>query len=47
MDYIETAVCERMKKVVTGEDQDGISHSVNWKVADLLSTANYLNIIIN
>lgn len=31
MDYIETAVCERMKKVVTGEDQDGISHSVNWK----------------
>ena len=31
MDYIETAVCERMKKVVTGEDQDGISHSVNWQ----------------
>lgn len=31
MDYIETAVCERMKKVVTGEDQDGISPTVNWK----------------
>lgn len=31
MDYIETAICERMKKVVTGEDKDGISPVVNWK----------------
>ena len=31
MDYIETAICERMKKVVTGEDQNGISPIVNWK----------------
>lgn len=30
MDYIESAVCERMKKVVTGEDKDGISTAVNW-----------------
>ncbi len=30
MDYIESAICERMKKVVTGEDQDGISRTVNW-----------------
>ena len=30
MDYIETAICERLKKVVTGEDQDGISQKVNW-----------------
>lgn len=30
MDYIETAICERLKKVVTGEDQDGISKTVNW-----------------
>ena len=31
MDYIESAICERMKKVVTGEDQDGISSDVNWQ----------------
>lgn len=31
MDYIETAICERMKKVVTGADQDGISPATNWK----------------
>ena len=30
MDYIESAICERMKKVVTGEDQNGISSTVNW-----------------
>ena len=30
MDYIETAICERMKRVVTGEDQDGISPTVEW-----------------
>lgn len=30
MDYIESAICERMKKVVTGEDQNGISPAVNW-----------------
>lgn len=31
MDYIESAVCERLKNVVSGNDEDGISHSVNWK----------------
>lgn len=31
MDYVETAVCERMKKIVTGEDTYGISKAVNWK----------------
>lgn len=30
MDYIETAICERMQDVVTGKDQDGISEKVNW-----------------
>lgn len=30
MDYIETAICDRLKKVVTGEDKDGISEKVNW-----------------
>ena len=30
MDYVETAICERLKNVVTGEDQDGISKDVNW-----------------
>lgn len=30
MDYIESAICERMKKVVTGEDTDGISPQVGW-----------------
>lgn len=31
MDYIESAVCERLKNIVNGNDEDGISHSVNWK----------------
>ena len=31
MDYIETAVCDRLKDVVLGIDQDGISKQVNWK----------------
>ena len=30
MDYIESAACERLKKVVTGVDQVGISPMVNW-----------------
>ncbi|MDA3871197.1 MAG: site-specific DNA-methyltransferase [Candidatus Marinimicrobia bacterium] len=30
MDYIETITCERMKKVIDGE-QGGISKSVNWQ----------------
>lgn len=30
MDYIETAICNRMKDVVTGVDQNGISKKVNW-----------------
>jgi len=30
MDYIETIACERMKKVIAGE-QGGISKSVNWQ----------------
>ncbi|PWJ92144.1 adenine-specific DNA-methyltransferase [Oceanotoga teriensis] len=30
MDYIETIACERMKKVIEGE-QGGISKSVNWQ----------------
>jgi adenine-specific DNA-methyltransferase len=30
MDYIETIACERMKKVIDGE-QGGISKSVNWQ----------------
>lgn len=30
MDYIETAICDRMKDVVTGKDQEGISKKVNW-----------------
>ena len=30
MDYVETAVCNRLKKTITGEDQDGISQKVNW-----------------
>ena len=31
MDYIETAACERMKKIVAGADTSGISKSVDWK----------------
>lgn len=31
MDYIETAICDRLKKVITGEDQEGISKNVNWQ----------------
>ena len=30
MDYIEEAVCNRLKKVVTGNDKDGISSAVKW-----------------
>ncbi len=30
MDYVETIACERMKKVIAGE-QGGISKSVNWQ----------------
>ncbi len=30
MDYVESAVCERLKNVVLGTDKDGISVSANW-----------------
>ncbi|WP_215742384.1 DNA methyltransferase [Mesomycoplasma hyorhinis] len=31
MDYIDDTVCERMKKIVLGEDNNGISKSVKWE----------------